>query len=160
MSGEDVLNTFQEKLYECNKHIEKIEISKNYLATYMPINLEAYLALDEVTLSFIDRLIYRFLKLQDTMGEKIFPAILLLAKEDVKKKTFIDILNRLEELEIVDKNEWLNLREVRNEIAHEYSFNTSEVVDSINLIYHKSDMLAAIYKSVCEFCRVRFNIEL
>jgi hypothetical protein len=158
MSGEDVLNTFQEKLYECNKHIEKIEVSKNYLASYMPMSLEAYLALDEVTLSFIDRLIYRFFKLQDTMGEKIFPAILLLAQEEVKKKTFIDILNRLEELEIVDKNEWLNLREVRNEIAHEYSFNTSEVVDSINLIYQKSDILARIYKNTCGFCKVKFGV--
>ena len=57
------------------------------------------------------------------MGGRIFPAILSLAQEDVKKKTFIDILNRLEELEVLDKNQWLNLREARNEIAHEYSFN-------------------------------------
>jgi len=37
--------------------------------------------------------------------------------------TFLDILNRLEGLEIINKNRWLNLREVRNEIAYEYSFN-------------------------------------
>jgi len=37
--------------------------------------------------------------------------------------TFLDILNRLEGLEIIDKNRWLNLREVRNEIAYESSFN-------------------------------------
>ncbi|WP_440616749.1 hypothetical protein [Cysteiniphilum sp. 6C5] len=160
MSGNSVLNTFQEKIYECNKHIEKIETAKKYLAEHMPLNVEAYQALDDVSLSFIDGLIYRFLKLQDTMGGKIFPAVLLLAEEDVKRKTFIDILNRLEELEVLDKNQWLNLREARNEIEHEYSFNVAEVVDSINLIYHKSDELAEIYGRVCEFCRVRLNIEL
>ncbi|WP_192483108.1 MULTISPECIES: hypothetical protein [Cysteiniphilum] len=87
MSGNSVLNTFQEKIYECNKHIEKIETAKRYIADYMPLSVEAYQSLDDVILSFIDGLIYRFLKLQDTMGVKIFPAILSLAKEDVKKKT-------------------------------------------------------------------------
>jgi len=50
-------------------------------------------------------------------------------KAEAKKKTFIDILNRLEELEIADKAEWLKLREIRNDIAHEYSFNKDEVVE-------------------------------
>ncbi|WP_440993291.1 hypothetical protein [Cysteiniphilum litorale] len=46
-------------------------------------------------------------------------------------------------------SQWLNLREARSEIVHEYSFNIAEVVDSINLIYHRSDVLAEIYiKSV------------
>jgi len=74
-----------------------------------------------------------------------------LSKEDVKKMTFIDILNRLEGLEIIGKNIWLNLWEVRNEIAYEYSFNQNKVVDNINLIYKKSDELIAIYKKLVLF---------
>ena len=105
------------------KHIEKITVSKNRLSAIMPLSVESYLNLNDVDISFIDQLIFRFSKLQDTMGEKIFPFILVLSKEDVKKKTFIDILNRLEELEVVDKDEWLKLREIRNDIAHEYSLD-------------------------------------
>jgi hypothetical protein len=119
----DIENTFKEKLYECHKHIEKITVSKNYLSAIMPLSVERYLNLNDVDISFIDQLIFRFSKRQDTMGEKIFPFILVLSEEDVKKKTFIDILNRLEELEVLDKAEWLKLREIRNDIAHEYSFN-------------------------------------
>ncbi|MGE4456766.1 MAG: hypothetical protein AB7E13_07505 [Arcobacteraceae bacterium] len=158
MSSENIENTFKEKIYECNKHIEKINISKKHLLPFIPLNTQTYLKMDEVSLSFIDSLIFRFSKLQDTMGEKIFPSILILSKEDVKKKTFLDILNRLEELEIVNKNEWLSLREARNEIAHEYSFNTNEVVDSINIIYEKSENLINIYQKVYNFCNTRFNI--
>jgi len=91
------------------------------------------------------------------MGEKIFPSILLLSEENVKNKTFIDILNRLEELEILDKNRWLKLREVRNEIAHEYSFNTDEVVESIESIFYKSDELIEIYNDILIFCKNKFN---
>lgn len=67
--------------------------------------------------------------------------------------TFIDILNRLEELEVIDKNRWLDLREVRNEIAHEYSFNQNEVVDSINIIYNKVDELVSIYQKISSFVK-------
>ena len=74
-----------------------------------------------------------------------------MSKEDVKKMTFIDILSRLEGLEIIGKNIWLNLWEVRNEIAYEYSFNQNKVVDNINLIYKKSDELIAIYKKLVLF---------
>jgi len=91
------------------------------------------------------------------MGEKIFPSILILSKENVENKTFIDILNRLEELEILDKNRWLILREARNEIAHEYSFNTDEVVDSIESIFYKSDELIEIYNDTLSFCKNKLN---
>ncbi len=117
----------------------------------MPLTVDGYLEIDKIQSSFIDQLNFRFSKLQDTIGESILKGALVLSKEDVKKMTFIDILNRLEGLEIIDKNIWLNLREVRNEIAHEYSFNQNEVVDNINLIYKKSDELIAIYKKLVLF---------
>ncbi|QOP44675.1 hypothetical protein FJR45_01225 [Sulfurimonas sediminis] len=125
----------------------------------MPFSLEQYLQIDKITSSFIDQLNFRFSKLQDTMGESLFRAIMIMSKEDVKKMTFIDILNRLEELEVIDKNEWLALREIRNEIAHEYSFNQDEVVDTINIIYEKSDRLVNIYKSVHTFVKNRLLVK-
>ena len=57
-----------------------------------------------------------------------------------------------EVLELIDKNEWLNLRELRNEIAHEYSFNQDEIVDNLNLIYYnKIDELIKIYQKLVLF---------
>jgi len=137
----DINNTFKEKLYECNKHIQKIEDAKEYLKNKIPFTVEEYMQIDKITSSFIDQLIYRFLKLQDTIGESILKSILILSHENVKKMTFIDMLNRFEELELLDKELWLSLRELRNDIAHEYSFNQQEVVENINTIYDKSDIL-------------------
>jgi hypothetical protein len=117
--NDNLKKIFQENLFECNKHFQKIQIAKQHLADQMPLTAENYLKISDVDMSFIDQLIFRFSKLQDSMGEKIFPFILRMAGEEVKKKTFIDILNRLEELDIVNKNEWLQLREIRNQIAHE-----------------------------------------
>ena len=156
---QDIRNTFQEKIYECNKHKEKIHDAKEYLSEIMPLSLDKYVSLSKIESSFIDQLNFRFSKLQDTIGESLFKSILIISKEEVKKMTFLDILNRLEELEVVNKNEWLSLREVRNEIAHEYSFNQEEVVENINLIYKKSDELLRIYQNVCKFIQVKFDIK-
>ncbi len=156
----DIRQTFKEKIFECDKHAQKIEIAKKHISAFIPLTVNSYQALSEIDTSFIDQLIYRFSKLQDTLGEKIFPSILTLAHEDVKKKTCIDILNRLEELEVVNKNEWLKLREMRNEIAHEYSFNTEEVVDSIAIIYKISEQLLDIYHKTVTFCDERLGIKL
>ena len=145
-----------EKFYECDRQEEKIQIAKKNLSALIPLSEEKYRVLNDVDISFIDQLIFRFSKLQDSLGEKIFPAILILSGEEVKKKTFIDILNRIEELGIVDKIQWLQLRESRNEIAHEYSSNADEVVNAINRIFTVSDDLIKIYNSAKSFCELKF----
>ena len=149
----NIEDSLKQKLYECNRHIEKLNDAKEYLQNTIPLSVEEYLKIDKIQSSFIDQLIFRFSKLQDTIGESILKGILILSKEDVKKMTFLDILNRLEGLEVIDKNEWLKLREIRNEIAHEYSFNQNEIVDSINLIYTKTDELISIYKKLSDFIK-------
>ncbi|MBV5302760.1 MAG: hypothetical protein JZU70_00920 [Chlorobium sp.] len=123
----------------------------------MPLRLEEYRHLDDVEASFVDQLIFRFSKLQDVLDENVFPSILLLSGEEVKRKTFLDILNRLEELGVVNKVTWLKLREVRNEVAHEYSFNADQLIDSINVVFTATDEFITVYNSVKSFCVSRFH---
>jgi hypothetical protein len=123
----------------------------------MPLSVKRYNSLDEAYISTIDQMIFRFSKLQDTMGDKIFPSILELNGEKVKVMTFIDRLNRLEELELLYKDEWMGLRKDRNEIAHEYSFNKDEVVDSINLIFNRVDDILKIYLDIYLYCIEKFD---
>jgi hypothetical protein len=153
----DISQTFIEKLHECNQHKKRLLGAKNRLKDYIPLSVERYNILDEVYISTIDQMIFRFSKLQDTMGDKIFPSILELNGEKVKVMTFIDRLNRLEELELLYKDEWMGLRKDRNEIAHEYSFNQNEVVDSINLIFNRVDDILKIYLDIYLYCIEKFD---
>jgi hypothetical protein len=155
----DIEATFKEKLFECRKHIEKMQDSSEYLQSILPLTEEKYNNLDKIESSFIDQFIFRFAKLQDTLGGSVFKFILVMASEEVKKMTFLDILNRLEELEIIEKSEWMKLRELRNEIAHEYSFNQEEIVDAINQIYKKRGLLIEVNQSICEFIDLKYNIK-
>lgn len=145
-----------EVLHECERHKDKILKAKRHISSLIPLTESAYVKLDDVDESFIDQMIFRFSKLQDSMGEKLFPGLLVLSGEDTKRKTFIDILNRLEELEILSKEEWFTLREVRNDIAHEYSDNISHVIDSITGVYEGCDDLLKVYKRILDFGASRF----
>ena len=152
------LETFKEKLYECHIHKKRLLSAKNKLKFIMPLDMKKYNELDEIFISIIDQMLYRFSKLQDTMGEKVFPAILLLNGEEIKKMSFIDRLNRLEELELVNKNLWMELRKERNEISHEYSFNQEEVVEAINAIYDKIDIIIEVFDHIYLYSKNKFNL--
>jgi len=77
---------------------------------------------DEYTYEELDKfecLTSRFARLSDILTQKILKSILLLLREDVK--SFLDRINRAEKLEIIVSADQLKaVRDLRNEIAHEY----------------------------------------
>ena len=61
----------------------------------------------------------------------------------------IDVLNRLEKLNILDATEqWERLREIRNILAHEYPFDTEERIENITLAMEGFIELKTIYSSL------------
>ncbi|CAK0743800.1 conserved hypothetical protein [Gammaproteobacteria bacterium] len=151
------IETFAERLYECNRHKEKLLFSAKRLEALMPLTIARYEELSMEEESFIDQMVFRFSKLQDALGEKLFPSLLELMSEEVKSKPFIDRLNRIEELGILYKDEWMELRRKRNEIAHEYSFNKEDVVCGINDIHNSIRKLVGIYNTFYSYCMGRFE---
>src|SRR6056297_1844716 len=132
-------NEKRDKLNEavllCTIHSERMSFAWEKIKTHFPLDREKYLRLEPEELSFIDQLIFRFSKMQDSMGGKLFPAILENLGENVKGSPFIDQLVKLEELNIIpDADEWMLLRETRNIVTHEYPFITDEVVQGLNLL--------------------------
>ena len=91
----------------------------------------------------------RFAKLQDTMGQKIFPLILTSVGEEVANKTFIDILNMFEKFGFIDNaNFWISLRQTRNAIANEYPDNLEKLVIDLNAVYTQSEKLLAYWQKL------------
>jgi uncharacterized protein with HEPN domain len=83
------------------------------------------------------------------MGHKLFPAILENLEEDTRGVSFIDILGKLEELNYLnDKNIWLQLRETRNIVTHEYPFVTEQVFEGLNLLYEQTQVLTIVFNEI------------
>ena len=116
---------------EAHKHIELITESIEVLNPKIPI--QDYDSLNQLERFALNALIFRFSKLQDLIGVKIF-------------RSYLDFsgFNVIEKEAIIDIDSWSELRELRNKIAHEYPEEIDEMIDSINLFIQNSSHLVAI----------------
>lgn len=98
--------------------------------------------------AFLDMLNLRFSKLQDLIGSKIFPITLDLLKEDAL--TFIDKLNKLERLGFLtghfNANWWLSLREIRNQLSHDYPDDYELIASHLSILLVKATELLDFWK--------------
>ncbi|MFA5216252.1 nucleotidyltransferase domain-containing protein [Sulfuricurvum sp.] len=134
---------------ECNKHILRIEQAYNGIKEFLPISASAYPHLSESQVQAIDQYLFRFAKLQDTMGDKLFKLILSQYEENTQQLSFIDILNKLEKLEFLPSaKEWLTLRKIRNEISHQYDDEPEEMSQAINTILNQKTIIIEIYEHI------------
>ena len=75
---------------------------------------------DRGKVRLVDQLLFRFIKLQDALGERLVPATLTALSEPYEDWPMRDRLNRLEKLGYLQVDSWLAWREVGNRLAHEY----------------------------------------
>lgn len=149
----------KEALLLCSIHHNRMSFAYSKINTCFPLSHESYSKLMQEDYSFFDQLIFRFSKLQDAMGEKLFPAVLENLGEETKGKPFIDLLNKMEELTLLDNsNNWLLLRETRNVVIHEYPFITEEVIDGLNLLNEHYFLINAILEKLRVYCSTRFKL--
>ena len=137
----------KEAVLLCNIHVERMSFAFKKIEKYFPFTEQQY----------IDQLIFRFSKLQDCMGGKLFPAILENLGEETRGLPFIDMLSKLEELNLIDNSrDWLILRETRNIVTHEYPFITNEIIEGLNLLSKHYALIIQIWKHLDEYVKKRF----
>jgi len=142
----------QKIINECDKHILRINSAYKKSSATLPLDASKYVALSEDEIEHIDQYLFRFAKLQDTIGKRLFKTILLSLEEDVEDLPFIDLLNRLEKLNILkSKEQWLELRKVQNTLSHTYDNEPEEMSIAINAIFDKKETLEEIYKHLIEY---------
>ena len=75
----------------------------------------------------LDQVACRFMKLQDTVGERVLPGVLSLTEEPMRPdSTFAEKLQRLERLGAISSvATWRLLREVRNALVDDYPDNAA-----------------------------------
>ena len=106
-------------LWEADRHVEALDQAR---AEWRAFPEPSWQAIEqEVGLRRLtDQILFRFMKLQDALGERLLPATLSLLREPFEQWSMRDRLDRLEKLGFLDVEQWLRWREVRNRLAHEY----------------------------------------
>jgi hypothetical protein len=135
-----MINRVKKYLYEADRHIEHIVEAKDELT--LPI--ESYEKLSKLEKFALNTLIFRFSKLQDLLGVKIFREFLEFSGLSMEDLSFFDILKLIEKEKICNIDNWNELRKIRNDIAHDYPEEFDEMIERINLFVQKSDELVDI----------------
>jgi len=78
----------------------------------------------------VEAFVARFSRLQDTLGDKLLPALLAALGEPVAAA--IDNLDRAERLGLIaSADEWMAARRLRNRMVHEYVEDPRELAESL-----------------------------
>ncbi len=114
---------FDAALAECGLHAAVLADAASRLPAVFSADQVG--AIDVEQRRLLDQAAYRFMKLQDSLGEKVLPGILELTLDPLPPEaSFAEKLQRLERLGALrSAGHWRLLREVRNSLAHEYPEN-------------------------------------
>lgn len=137
---------------ECRLHLDRLNHARRKLAGRFPLSVEDWQQLDDDTIADLDQLLFRFGRLQDTIGQRLFKHLLELSLEWDDSEPFIDKLSRLERLRIIPSAEqWLLLRELRNSAMHEYPDQPELTVANLNRIHDGAQSLERIFHAADRF---------
>ena len=144
----DIKKRLEFYLKEAFIHIQRLEDVLEPLNKIYPLDSDKYEILEDDYKDKLDVLAFRFSKLQDLLGSKIFRAYLESAGFVVEEKSFNELLKELEKEKILDIDLWSEFRGVRNAIAHDYPYDHTQKIEAINYLIENVKKLINITKNV------------
>lgn len=139
----------------CNIHADRIEKALAEIAKILPLSIDKIQNMNTQELAITELLTGRFAKLQDAIGEKIFPLILINLGEDIKGRSFIDRLNLIEKLGYINDSEhWLDYRNARNAVSHEYPDSPDLMLENLIEIFNLAKELLDYWKNLDQKIKV------
>jgi len=141
------MKTLEESLNIADIHADRMECASREIGFPISVQRLANFSLHE--LGILELYIGRFARLQDQLGRKVFPLLLKDLGDFDETMSFRDILSKLEKLEIIESSEeWSEVREIRNDISHEYPDDHEKMADALNKSYQKRYVLLDCLRSV------------
>ena len=136
---------FRLHLKEANLHIERLKEILEDLKKFYPLDIDS---LEEIDKDKLDAFAFRFAKLQDLLGAKIFREYLEYVNFPTQDKNFLELLKELNKEGIIDIDKWAEFRSVRNSIAHDYPYDESEKIEAINYLIKNIEYLFEVTKKI------------
>ena len=159
MLTEELRDKLNETVAICDLHNQRMIFAWESIKKHFPLTEISLNQITPIELALFDQLIYRFSKLQDSMGSRLFKQLLEALEEDTSGLPFIDILYKLEKLNILDDaKEWIYLRQTRNIVSHEYPFFKEVQMEELNLLPEDVVKLSAIWLKLRAYTVSRFSL--
>ena len=137
-------------LEESNIHIDRLNDVLKTLKYLYPLTVDKLETIPVEIKDKLDVLAFRFSKLQDLLGSKIFREYLVVLQYPTEDKNFLELLKELEKEKLIDIDKWSEFRGVRNSIYHDYPFEEDEKNDAINYLIENVEYLINLIKKIKE----------
>lgn len=144
----DIYKKLNQHLMEALVHIDRLESVLKSLEKLYPLDNEKLKHLSLEELDKLDVLAFRFSKLQDLLGSKIFREYLFVLQYPVEGKNFLELLKELDKENIIEIDIWSEFRGIRNSISHDYPFEEQEKIEAINYLIINVHYLIDITKKI------------
>ena len=140
----------------CEGHSDALQDALKDMA-HRALTLSEYEHLSKVDRRLLDQFAYRYTRLQDDMGMRLMPAVLRVLGEDVAAMPTLDRLARLEQLGwLPSAEEWITLRQIRNQFAHDYPATLEERYAKLELATKAAWQMVAVMQAFRLRLRQRF----
>ena len=107
---------------------------------------------DVARAEMLDAFVARFGRLQDTLGDKLLPALLRASQERIGPQ--LDNLLRAEKLGWIDSAErWIELRALRNRLVHEYVSSPADLLQATHFALDGEAILAETQRRLAEYAQ-------
>jgi uncharacterized protein with HEPN domain len=117
------------------------------------LTIDSSLFSDKEIVKTIDAFLFRFIKLQDFMGDKLFRVVLNSIGEYKDNMSLLDVLDKLEKLQLINNtSDWLTIRQLRNKLTHEYPNNQAEVIAGIAIALQQFLIIESILHELTAYC--------
>ncbi len=94
----------------------------------------------------------RFSAIQDFLGAKIFSLLLEVAGIDGSKMS--EVLYNIEKEQIIDSlDNWIELREIRNELEHDYPEELKEALEDLKFCIDNFHKIESYYLNALKFAK-------
>jgi len=109
----------QKQLQKVKSHYEALEDYHRYIETMeFDFSADAFLLLSTEQKAVLEAYLKRFSSLQDFLGAKVFKNLLNISGISYTKMS--EVLTLIEKEEIIDLDTWIALRNLRNNLEHDY----------------------------------------
>jgi hypothetical protein len=100
--------------------------------------------------AILDAYLKRFASIQDFLGAKIFSPLLEIA--GINNTKMSEVLSNIEKENIIDSLEnWIELRETRNELEHDYPEELQEALNDLKYCVNSFEQLESYYLNSLNF---------
>lgn len=129
---------------ECRRHLHYLGDAARRID--WPIAVERMEAPGDELVAALDQFAFRFARLQDTLGQRLFRSVLLIRlREPYEDRPLRDVLDRLEALRLLPSAErWEEIRAARNALVHDYPDTAAQRAARLNLAYPMVAEMAGI----------------